>query len=312
MKRGHRITNQAPAAKGNGAPSADLADPWELVWGQPYINSQRLAAALEKDLQGKPTPDFRTRLLVRDAARALRGFWGAATFRRWLGTSPAGRRISAILGENLGRPGFRNIRSRLVPGIGQRELEQIFTLLGERVHDRVEVSIAGSIPTLIEGLTARPTDDIDIVNEVPAGIREQREVVEQIKAKYGLMLGHVQSHYLPAKWQQRRRFLGDFGGIRVYLVDVYDVFISKLSSKQEKHRDDLRVMAPKLDKEKVKKLLLTDGKSFLDSPFDRPTIDANWRFIYQEPPFAPTEGLPPAAAGNAEGEGKRSRRKKKR
>src|SRR5262249_15476666 len=148
--------------------AADTADPWKLVWGQPYIDSRRLAAAIEKDLQENASPDFRTRLLVRDAVRALRGFWGAGKFRRWLAASRVASRIDAILSEGLGKPGFRNIRRRLVPGIGTAELEQIFTLLGECVHDRVEVNIAGSIPTLIEGLTARPTDDIDIVNEVPA------------------------------------------------------------------------------------------------------------------------------------------------
>ena len=47
-------------------------DPWELVWGQPYIDCETLAAAIEDDLQYTPDPDFRTRLLVRDAARALK------------------------------------------------------------------------------------------------------------------------------------------------------------------------------------------------------------------------------------------------
>jgi len=57
------------------------------------------------------------------------------------------------------------------------------------------------------------------VDEVPAEIRKQRAVLRKIQSDYGLSLGHVQSHYLPIGWQDRRRFLGNFGRLRVYLVD---------------------------------------------------------------------------------------------
>jgi hypothetical protein len=43
-------------------------DRWRLVWGQPYIDSQSLAAAMEQDLTRDTDPDFQTRLLVRDTA----------------------------------------------------------------------------------------------------------------------------------------------------------------------------------------------------------------------------------------------------
>jgi Nucleotidyltransferase of unknown function (DUF6036) len=268
----NRRTNPKPAR-----------DPWALVWGQPYIDSQTLATAIEDDLQCNPHPDFRTKLLVRDAAKAIKSFWGPKRFGRWLEKSPAGETISALLKENLGQIGFHFIRRRLVASVGRDQIEQILELLGRRIHERVEVNIAGSIPTLLKGLTARPTDDIDFVNEVPQEIRKQKAVIDQIKNKYGLLLGHVQSHYLPANWINRREYLGDFGGIRAYLVDALDIFVSKLSSKQEKHKDDLRVMAPKLDRDSVKQRLLIDGKAFLDNPYDRPTIEENWQFIYREP-----------------------------
>ncbi len=257
-------------------------DPWELVWGQPYIDSRALATAIESDLERNPDPDFRTRLLVRDAARAIKSFWGPRRFARWLEESPVGETIGALLKENLGKVGFHFIRRRLVANVTREQIEQILELLGHPIHERVEINIAGSIPTLLEGLTFRPTDDIDFVNEVPKEIRKQKAAVDQIKTKYGLLLGHVQSHYLPANWMSRRQYLGDFGGIRAYLVDPSDIFVSKLSSKQEKHKDDLRVMAPKLDRDKVKQRLLVDGQAFLDDPKDTAAIEENWRFIYRE------------------------------
>jgi Nucleotidyltransferase of unknown function (DUF6036) len=262
-----------------------ILDPWRLVWGQPYIDSRTLAAAIEQDLQRDGNPDFRTRLLVRDAAVAMRSYWGARKFARWLKASPVGERIRAILDEDLGETGFPAIRRRLVDSIDSTRIGRMFDLLGRGIHTRIEVHIAGSIPTLIKGLTVRPTGDIDFVDEVPAEIRNQRAVLRKIETEFGLKMGHVQSHYLPTHWQDRRQWLGDFGGLRVYVVEEYDIFVSKLSSKKEKHQSDLGVLALELDKETARQRLLNDGRSFLDDPKLRPQIMENWRFIFQEPLF---------------------------
>jgi len=253
-----------------------------LIWGQPFIDAARLATAIDYDLMHTPDPDFRTRLLVRDAGRALRSFLGRRKFARWLAASPVGDRIRTILQEDLGKPGFRDIGRRLVASVSMTDIQQVLQLLGQGVHGRVEINIAGSVPTLIHGLTARPTDDIDIVDEIPPEIREQRPTLQKIKKEFGLSLGHVQSHYLPPNWQRRRQYLGDFGGIRAYLVDSIDIFVSKLSSKQEKHKQDLRVLAKKLDHDKAKQRLLDDGRVFLDDPSLRSQIEENWQFIYQK------------------------------
>ena len=87
--------------------------------------------------------------------------------------------------------------------IDSTQLSQIFDLLGRDIHDRIEIHIAGSVPTLIRGLTARPTDDINLVDEVPIEIRPQRAVLRKIESEFGLKLGHVQSHYLPTGWRDR-------------------------------------------------------------------------------------------------------------
>jgi hypothetical protein len=258
-------------------------DPWKLVWGQPYIDCQTLARAIEQDLARNHEPDFRTRLLVRDATRAILCYWGARRFSRWLTSSPVGPRIREILKEDLGETGFPFIGRRLVASIDSDQVHQIFDLIGRGIQGPVEVYIAGSIPTLIKGLTARPTGDIDFVDEVPAEVRRQRTVLRRIETEFGLTLGHVQSHYLPTHWQNRRQWFGDYGMLRVYILDEYDIFVSKLSSKKKKHQDDLRVLALKLDREIARQRLLTDGRSFLDDPKLKPEIEENWRFIFQEP-----------------------------
>lgn len=276
--------------------ASPVLDPWKLVWGQPYIDSQTLATAIEQDLERTAQPDFRTRLLVRDAATAIRSFWGSRKFARWLAESPAGPRIRTILEEDLGQPGFSTIRRRLVDTIDDSQLRQIFEMLGRNIHGQVEIHVAGSIPTLIKGLTARPTININIVDEVPAEIRRQRALLRKIKTDFGLTLGHMQSHYLPAHWRDRRQWLGDFGGLRVYVVDEYDIFVSKLPSKKAKHQSDLRVLALRLDKGTAKHRLQSDGTAFLEDPKLRPQIEENWRFIFQELLF-PDQPRKPAQTG---------------
>jgi hypothetical protein len=280
------------------APSA--LDPWRLVWGQPYIDSRTLAAAIEQDLARDDHPDFRTRLLVRDAAVALRSYWDSQRFSQWLAASPVGPLVREIMNEDLGEPGYSTIGRRLVDSIDSTQLRQIFALLGRAIHRSVEIHIAGSVPTLIKGLTARPTDDIDLVDEVPVEIRRQRDVLREIETEFGLKLGHVQSHDLPPHWRERRQWLGDFGGLRVYVLDEYDIFVSKLSSKQKKHQLDVRVLALKLDKEKARHRLLTDGRIFLGDAKLRPQIEEHWRFIFQEPLFPGAEGDQAGPAGEVD------------
>jgi hypothetical protein len=292
-------------------------DPWRLVWGQPYIDSRTLAAAIEQDLAANTDPDFRTRLLVHDVAVALRSYWGSRRFEQWLAASPVGPSVREIMNEDLGETGFPAIRKRLVDSIDSTRLQRIFDLLGRGLHDRIEIHVAGSIPTLIKGLTVRPTGDIDLVDEVPEEIRRQRDVLRKIETDFGLKVGHVQSHYLPPHWRDRRQWFGDFGGLRVYLLDEYDIFVGKLSSKKEKHLSDLGVLGLALDKEKARQRLLTDGRVFLDDPKLRPQIEENWRFIFQEPlspepqaDQAGAEGRIPAEPPPSPGRPKRSRRKR--
>ena len=125
-------------------------DPWRLVWGQPYIDSRTLAAAIEQDLLREPDPDFRTRLLVRDASVALRSYWRARRFLQWLEGSPVGPRIRQILDEDLGETGFPAIRRRLVDSIDSTRISRIFELLGLTVGAHHEAPLVPDVPNAVE------------------------------------------------------------------------------------------------------------------------------------------------------------------
>ena len=83
-----------------------VLDPWRLVWGEPFIDSQTLATAIEQDLKREAHPDFRTRLLVRDAAVAIRSYWGSRRFKQWLAIQPCRAADPRNLGGRSGRNGI--------------------------------------------------------------------------------------------------------------------------------------------------------------------------------------------------------------
>jgi hypothetical protein len=101
--------------------------------------------------------------------------------------------------------------------------------------------------------------------------------------RYRLRLAHFQSHYLPSGWDQRVHSLGTFGRLQVFLVDVYDVFLSKLFSRREKDRDDLRVLAPQLDKEILTRRLRETAAPLSSDPNLRPSAEQNWYILFGEP-----------------------------
>jgi hypothetical protein len=101
--------------------------------------------------------------------------------------------------------------------------------------------------------------------------------------RYRLQLAHFQSHYLPAGWEQRVHSLEPFGRLRVFLVDVYDVFLSKLFSAREKDRDDLRALAPQLEKETVIRRLKDTTAAWQGEAYLLQRAQENWKILYGEP-----------------------------
>src|SRR4051794_21397511 len=92
---------------------AEDAALWDLVWGKPQVDPQALAEAVAREA-GRPGLDFRTRLLIRDAADALEGRWGRERWQAWLARCGAGERVEAIRREELGEPGFPFLREALM------------------------------------------------------------------------------------------------------------------------------------------------------------------------------------------------------
>jgi hypothetical protein len=260
---------------------AALNDLWDLVLGRQFIDAAELAEAVE-DEAGRPAPDFRTRLLIRDSVQALSAHWGRERLERWLDHSPVRERIEAICREDLGKPGFPFLREQIMDATKPETIRQMFRELGGLLRRKVRVYVGGLGSLILSGHLSRRTQDIDIVDEVPPEIRALGEARENLEKRFRLQLGHFQSHYLPSGWQQRVHTLEAFGDLQVAIVDVYDVFMSKMFSSRDKDRDDLRELATKLDKETIIQRLTRDSAAMLAAEGLRQRAEKNWYIVYGE------------------------------
>ncbi|MBY0231736.1 MAG: hypothetical protein K2W96_20815 [Gemmataceae bacterium] len=257
-----------------------MPDLWGLVWGKPWIDPQRLAEALDQN--ARPGLDHRTRLLVRDSARALERRWGPARWAAWLERSPARPVIEAVRRETLDGTGFPYIEGALMERTEPDTVLQYLRELGAAARKPAELNIGGAIALILPGLIERATQDIDIVDEVPAELREQHGLLDSLNRAYRLNLTHFQSHFLPSGWESRRHSLGTFGPLRAYRVDEMDIFLGKLFSKREKDRDDLRLLLPQLDRAALlRRFAETCGGMWAD-PALRAAAELNWHILTGE------------------------------
>lgn len=261
-------------------PSA-VADLWMLTCGRPQVDPNDLAEAVTVEA-ARDNLDYRTRLLIRDSVAALKSHWGTARWKQWLESNPQRDRIEAILNEEFDEIGFPLLEESLMEKTEPELLRQFFDYLGRRLRLDLRINVAGSAALILPGYLARHTEDIDIVDEVPKEIRENHQLLDELKTTFRLYLGHVQSHYFPIGWQDRVHYLDSFEGLTVYLVDVYDIFLSKLFSSRAKDMADLRLLAPQLNKEKLVEQFKATCGSFLASPRLLQLATDNWHILFGE------------------------------
>lgn len=218
------------------------------------VDAAALARAVEEATEGALDPlDYRTRLLIRDSLTALQSHWGRDEFRAWLDRSPRGHALRQLCDSPSMRAasadeGFPTLERRIVNAIDTKTVMQLLRELSTHVTQPTRLVIGGSIAMMLGGYLARNTDDIDIVDELPAALRLQPDLLENLARRYGLRLAHFQSHFLPVGWEQRVQSIDALGKLSVFAIDPYDVFVGKLFSVREKDRDDLRAVAPRLDR----------------------------------------------------------------
>src|SRR5439155_6187327 len=227
-------------------------------------------------------------LLIRDGLHALEGHWGRDRFNRWLSGSSVRDNIERArdpeyFDKDPAEIGFPSLSRRVVDVTKPETVLEFFRILSRNVRRPTRLTVGGSIALILRGLLSRRTEDVDVVNEVPAELRDQHEVLHQLSSRFGLQLAHFQSHYLPSGLERRVRSFQPFDNLEVYLVDPYDVMISKLCSKRDKDLDDLRALKAHIDIEQFKARLLSAGSAFLSEARLREAAEKNWFILFGEP-----------------------------
>jgi len=256
-------------------------DLWTLVRKRPQIDPGDLAEAVRAESH-QPELDYRTRLLIRDSIEALRAYWGDVRVETWLTGCPESDRIRDICGERFDEVGFPTLKRRIMDKTEPEEIHEYFQDLARHLHKDLRIYVGGSVALILPGMLVRHTDDIDVVGEVPKEFRDDHKLMQQMEDRYGLKLGHVQPHYFPRGWQDRAHSMAAFGRLQVFLLDVYDVFLSKLFSARHKDLDDLRVLKPQIDKTILVDKFKHHAGDFLAAPCLKEIATDNWMILFGE------------------------------
>ena len=263
---------------------------WTVALSAPHVDADALAAAIEAAVEDQAQMDYRTRLLVRDGLSALESHWGRERFAIWLQRSTRRQEIentrliarSQSSSDDDAR-GFPTLTRRIVDAVKPEVVLQFFRELSLHVRSPNRLLVGGSVALILGGYLSRRTDDVDVVDEVPAELRRQHDVLDDLAARFGLRLSHFQSHYLPDGWQRRVHSMGVFGELHVWTIDVYDVFVGKLFSARNKDRDDLRAVLPKLDQNALVRRVIDSTKGLRSDPRLHQAAEKNWFVLFGDP-----------------------------
>src|SRR5262249_24155281 len=141
-------------------------DLWSLIRHQ-WVDAQELRAAVE-DQVIRQDLDYRSRLLIRDSVKALRHHWGDERVESGLNAVPVGEQIATICrGPWECDRGFSSLMERVVDVLTPETIQEYFRKLSQHVRLPLRIAVGGSVALIVPGLLSRPTEDIDVVDEVP-------------------------------------------------------------------------------------------------------------------------------------------------
>jgi Nucleotidyltransferase of unknown function (DUF6036) len=264
------------------------ADPAVALWNLlacPTIGPATLARAIETVVV-EPNLDWRTIQLVKEGWEALEESIEPGLLNDYLVERTSIQIAEAIqLRIEDARNShcdvkFPSLKERLMPHLSPMTIRQFLRELGSVIAHPATITMGGAASLVLRGLLSRATEDVDVVDEVPAEIRDEREILQELSARYGLRMTHFQSHYLPRDWESRTIDFGTFGKIRVRLVDALDIIAGKVYSARPKDLDDFRVLSLNLNKEELRKRVFQGSSSLISSEKNRRQAITNWYIVY--------------------------------
>ncbi len=235
---------------------------WDLVSRQ-RITPTQLQAALTAELK-VGTPCFRTCQLIHESSAILERRFGIKV-------------DTGDLPPPETRLGFPNLAKKVGLTTSPETIKKFLRELGAELHEAAEITVAGSSSLILQGLLLRHTREVAVVDEVPQALHSLK-----FHSRTDLIIAHFQSHYLPQGWMDRRNSLGDFGKLRVYLVNGLDIYVGKLFSLRAKDQSDLHHLQQHFDKDAVQYHLAQFGNKLLADPKLGEAARKNWYIEYGE------------------------------
>jgi hypothetical protein len=206
---------------------------WNVLAG-PTIDPATLPRAIETVLN-QPNLDWRTFQLAKEGWTALEDSVEPSLLNDFLQDRTASELTEHLQSRSVDEPmshgevKFPSLKGRLMPHLSPITIRQFLRELGSAIARPTTITMGGAASLILRGLLFRATEDVNIVDEVPAEIRHERQVLEDLSDRYGLHMTHFQSHYLPRGWEARTTDVGTLGKIHVRLVDVVDIVLEEFS-----------------------------------------------------------------------------------
>jgi hypothetical protein len=245
-----------------------------------------LARAVESAAISPDPLDYRTRLLLRDSLRALEKHWGSDRFNRWLRASARHAdielAIEPVFFDPEERCGFSTLERRVMDVVQPERIEALLRNVAKYISKPTRIVIGGSAALILAGRLSRATDDVDVVDEVPAELRDQHQVLDDLIDVYQLRLAHFQSHYLPSGWENRIHSIGIWGNLTAFAVDAIDIFVGKLFSVRKKDRSDLVVLLKVLDRDVIRHRARESTTVLRSDPRLLDAAQENWFILFGE------------------------------
>lgn len=264
------------------------ADPALSLWNllaRPTIDPATLARAIETVIV-EPNLDWRTLQLVKEGWEALEQSIEPGMLNDYL-VKRTSIQLAEVIRARINDASnshcdvkFPSLKERLMPHLSPMTIRQFLRELGSAIAQPATITVGGAASLVLRGLLSRATEDVDVVDELPAEIRDEQEILQELSARYGLRMTHFQSHYLPPDWESRTIDFGTFGKIQVRLVDALDIIAGKVYSARPKDLDDFRVLSLNLNKEELRHRVLQGSSSLASSDQVRRQAITNWYIVY--------------------------------
>lgn len=237
---------------------------WERVSSYDDLEPRELAELVQEE---RNLEDPRTRQLVFESICALGG-WNLKLPSCPVEVDPVFK--------------FPSLKRRIGLVTTAEKILEFLRKISLRLPTETRVVIGGGSALILDHLVQKITEDVDLVDEIPATLRGMREELESAQQAYGLHLAHFQSHYLPDGWEKRLISLPPMRKLHAYRVHSLDVFIGKLFSNRAKDARDLAALKPQFEPQVVLQHLRSNGRKLYADATLRSYLLDNWYVLYGE------------------------------